>query len=654
MAKISDLPSITVTGNADQLIIQPVAGSTRKVTVGQLVTNLTGTAAGTFAAGDDSRILGAAQQAGPAVFTDKTTTSNVALRSVMGHYYVDFANGNDAWDGLSQGTPKKNISSALGSNRVIHLAAGNVQLSAAVALDNLSNVAIIGSHRGTLIVVNGDYDAFTLTGSCTDITFADMRIVSFVARASGAGINCTSTGTPHTEITIRGVKIQNTHDGVILKNVQNSQMDDVRVLQSTAGFMAGNGIALTNSISLWIKKVQAVSLAGKIGGYGVLVDYDCDTVDLDAVRVSNTTLDGMALRNTLGAGHTGPRLVRLYKAWIEGSSANGVAVYSGRDCELGGIESAGNTLDGIRVLGGDSTRIVSPRCALNGENGINVTGTGGDDTIAQVSITDPSCCNNSDTTHNAKDGIVVAANTPVQIVGGRSGDHTYGTGYQRYGLRIAATTDNVKVWGLGLSGNTTGTLLNQSTGTKNEVQVAGINKMRPTLYAAPNGAIAETIDRTALGLANAAVTATGTLYLQAIVLPEGRTISNITWCSGNTALSGGNHQWFVLIDTSGNLLAVTGDDTSTAWAAKSLKTLAVTSPYTPGTTGLYFVGVMVDATTPPSLAGLGDIGAVLNVAAPCLCGPSSTSAGTLTTPPTIPSVFNLPTTGAAKVYAYVS
>lgn len=103
-------------------------------------------------------------------------------------------------------------------------------------------------------------------------------------------------------------------------------------------------------------------------------------------------------------------------------------------------------------------------------------------------------------------------------------------------------------------------------------------------------------------LDNVNLLTSGRLALQLIWLPIG-TLTNITFVSGTTAVVTPANQWFALYNTSLALLRQTANDTTTAWAANTVKTLALTSTYTITVPGLYYVGVMVDAATVPSLVG---------------------------------------------------
>lgn len=139
--------------------------------------------------------------------------------------------------------------------------------------------------------------------------------------------------------------------------------------------------------------------------------------------------------------------------------------------------------------------------------------------------------------------------------------------------------------------------------------------------------VAETIP---MWVASANQTLTsGRLLVVPIVLPA-TPITHIGFASGTTGLSGGTNQWFAIFDSALNLVAVTGDDTSTAWSSGAQKELAITGgPYTP-TAGEHRLGIMVAASAPPTLR---------SVATPSGAGTSgagNTAATGQTVPPTIP------------------
>lgn len=99
--------------------------------------------------------------------------------------------------------------------------------------------------------------------------------------------------------------------------------------------------------------------------------------------------------------------------------------------------------------------------------------------------------------------------------------------------------------------------------------------------------------------------ATGVMTSVPIHLRAGDVVTNVSVRSGATAAGTPTNYWVALYDNASTpaLLGQSADQTSTAWAANTTKTLALSSPVTITRTGIYWVGIMVTATTPPSLVG---------------------------------------------------
>jgi len=141
----------------------------------------------------------------------------------------------------------------------------------------------------------------------------------------------------------------------------------------------------------------------------------------------------------------------------------------------------------------------------------------------------------------------------------------------------------------------------------------------------PAGCKAETIDRHILDETNVAALSTGRLQLQAIWLVAGTVITSISFSSATTAAGTPTNQLFGLYDSNRNLLATSADNTTTAWAANTIKTLNLTAQYTVPSTGLYYLGISVTATTVPTLKGQAAPSASqLKGTAPILNGTSTT------------------------------
>lgn len=106
----------------------------------------------------------------------------------------------------------------------------------------------------------------------------------------------------------------------------------------------------------------------------------------------------------------------------------------------------------------------------------------------------------------------------------------------------------------------------------------------------------------------------GTLrVIGGIVLRAGTTYSNIIIAAGTTAGVTMTNQWAALIRASDRAyLRSSADGTSGAIAANTQKTYALSSSYTPPVDTPVYVGLMIAATTPPSLAGIQNLAATMN------------------------------------------
>lgn len=169
----------------------------------------------------------------------------------------------------------------------------------------------------------------------------------------------------------------------------------------------------------------------------------------------------------------------------------------------------------------------------------------------------------------------------------------------------------------------------------------------------PLNTIAETMPRQTCPEVNTTIAASGTLALQAIYLTAGQLVSNITISSATTAAGTPTNYFFALysgLQSAPALLAQSANQTTTAWAANTVKTLAMTTPYRVPTSGVYYIGYMMTATTVATLkGGTARTGGQLGAAAPVIYGTSSTG---LTT--SLPNPAAAITSAAASFYAAVS
>ncbi len=164
------------------------------------------------------------------------------------------------------------------------------------------------------------------------------------------------------------------------------------------------------------------------------------------------------------------------------------------------------------------------------------------------------------------------------------------------------------------------------------------------------GCKAETFPRILVPEVNTALLSTGRLSLQALAIQAGELLTSISFWSATTAAGTPTNQLFGLYDSSLNLLRSSNNDTTTAWAANTRKTLNLTSTFTTTYSGLYYLGIMVTATTVPTLKGYtARTGGQLVAAAPSLGGTSTTG---LTT--TLPNPAAAPGTVTTSVWGCVN
>lgn len=151
---------------------------------------------------------------------------------------------------------------------------------------------------------------------------------------------------------------------------------------------------------------------------------------------------------------------------------------------------------------------------------------------------------------------------------------------------------------------------------------------------------------------------TGQLQLSAVPLPKGAPVGHLQYPSASTAAVTPAHWWFALFDQNLNMLAVTADQLTAAWAASTYQSLAVATTaagaatsFTTTYTGLYYIGIMMAAATTVSLVGGGHAAPTVIAQTPVLNGLST---GSLTAPPAFPFQAGAITPSSSVIYAAVA
>lgn len=152
--------------------------------------------------------------------------------------------------------------------------------------------------------------------------------------------------------------------------------------------------------------------------------------------------------------------------------------------------------------------------------------------------------------------------------------------------------------------------------------------------------------------ADLAALTTAVMTSVAVPVQTGDLISSISFKSGATAADTPLNWWFALYSAAGALLAQSTDQTTTAWAANTLKTLDLATAQRVSSAGVLYAACMVKATATPTL--LGKNVALAGAAAAVLSSKvlAQTSGAALTT--TAPATIATPTTVATVPFCVLT
>ncbi len=101
-----------------------------------------------------------------------------------------------------------------------------------------------------------------------------------------------------------------------------------------------------------------------------------------------------------------------------------------------------------------------------------------------------------------------------------------------------------------------------------------------------------------------AIAATGVEHTTAIAFQAGDVVTSLQFVTGGTAAGTPTAGYMVLRGTDGAKLVQTADFGSTARAANTAYTVALTAAYTIPAAGVYYVGISFTAATIPTLRGV--------------------------------------------------
>jgi putative cofactor-binding repeat protein len=423
----------------------------------------------------------------------------------------------------------------------------------------------------------------------------------------------------------------------------------------------------------WRRSVIADNVITGTGWSGVFVTQPnpaTTAITQHTVTVRGNTIESVGTDSAIRVlGYATSKIAGVAVTGNVIKSVTGNAIH----CEhCSGPAIAGNQVDtttstGIYAHYSDAATITGNTVRAAGSNALNVSGSVG--VTVSGNTVDGTGSNfgcfvgqGSDATTNATDATIAGntfrspASSGIRLSTNATGCLVIGNSVRKLAgaatsaLSMAASATSCTVLNNDFSGNawSAATAMSVSTaapvtGPGGMTALPGSNQVdtdlvpQSALEAAmrPSGRY-ETTSRLRLGTSSTPTS--GMLYLVPIWLPKGLVISNVTFVSGSTAAGTPTNWWFTLHNSSKVALARTADQTTTAWAANTIMTKAIAqttagtaSSYTTTYAGLHYLGVMIKASTNPTLISEGSMPDVVAQVSP---GFGGTDAG-LSTPPTV-------------------
>lgn len=468
--------------------------------------------------------------------------------------------------------------------------------------------------------------------------------------------------------------------------------DNIRVLDNRIDGTLQEGIHAYG----WKRAVISRNVITGTGYSGILVtltDPATTSVAPYGLDVSDNIIDGCGtdsgIRVISYAAYKYPG-VNIADNTIRSVTGNGIHAEHCQAPTITGNRVESTTSTGIYAHYSDSATLTGNTLRAIGSNALNVSGSVGatvsGNTVDTTSLnfgvfvgqgadgttsaTDAVITGNS-ITAPASSGIRLSTNATGCLVTGNKVRKSSGAATSA--LSMAASATGCTVLSNDFSGNSwsASTAMSVSTaapitGPGGMQALPGSNTVDTDLAPLPalEGAMRpsgryETTSRLRLGTSSTPTP--GTLYLVPIWLPKGFVVSNLTFVSGGTAATTPTNWWFTLHNSSRVALARTADQLTAAWAANTVMTKAIAqttagsaTSYTTTYAGLHYLGVMIKATTNPSLISEGSMPDVVAMVSP---GFGGTDTG-LSTPPTVSGAgFTAGSFGAGSgilAYGYVS
>ncbi len=176
-----------------------------------------------------------------------------------------------------------------------------------------------------------------------------------------------------------------------------------------------------------------------------------------------------------------------------------------------------------------------------------------------------------------------------------------------------------------------------------------------SLLTAPTiAAVAESFPRSVGSLVDLGALTTQVLQVVQVPLAVGALVTTLSFASGETPAGTPIHQWACLLDSARAVQATSVDATNTAWAADTIRTFTMGTPFRVTTVGPWYAGVMMSATTPNSLDGVVDYDADSPVVVATPLNAATSTPTSVTAAPALLAVQGAFTASALKPWVGVA
>src|SRR5439155_19556090 len=164
---------------------------------------------------------------------------------------------------------------------IVYFPPGVYLLNSSITIDARTDLSFVGAGvSATRLQMNANgVMVLSFTGVCSRIAIRDLWLGALTAFGSGGCISIAGTKDAHSDsFVVENVRLQNTPTPWFSQYLDNSQIRNVRLMQTIPGAVKNVAMLMNSCVSNTFTEVVIFSTAGQFGSEGVRVDYDCDTI----------------------------------------------------------------------------------------------------------------------------------------------------------------------------------------------------------------------------------------------------------------------------------------------------------------------------------------------------------------------------------------